>query len=77
MKPFNNGSEYRAWRAKNCAKCIKDYDWKKLPGSGINIKCRAETHLAMAYVSNGEIHEEDAKYIGLKEGWDCPHRESK
>ena len=73
MIPFSNGSEYRAWRSKNCDVCKKDYDSSKLH----NLLCSAEESVAYAYVSDGEINEPTAKFIGIKEGWDCPHREPK
>ena len=77
MKPFSNGSEYRVWRARNCDVCKKDYDWGGKPGSGINGKCFAEEKLAMAYLSDGEINEPTAKFIGINDGWYCPHRETR
>ncbi len=77
MIPFSNGSEYRAWRDKNCSVCKKKYDYTNPDGSPYNPECFAEEEIARACVSSGEINEPTYRFIGLDKGWDCPHREPK
>ena len=76
MIPFSNGSEYRAWRSKNCDVCKKDYDWGSADFHVVeNPSCSAETELTLGSGPSGEISDKAYKFIGLDKGWDCPHRE--
>lgn len=78
IRIFSSGQEYRIWRADNCSKCKKDYDWKDYPDEGKNLKCKAEEALSLACVSSGRVSKRVAMFIGWEKGkfsWGCPHFE--
>ena len=76
IRIFSSGQEFRNWRANNCDKCTKDYDWNNYPNEGMNLKCKAEEALSLACVGSGRISKRVAMFIGWEKGkfsWKCPH----
>lgn len=72
MRPFDNGTQFMAWRHRNCVRCAKQ--WNN------GYFCEIEMALDEAYITDGEITAEIAKRMQLSNyytfyTWDCPERQ--
>lgn len=61
--PFSNGSEYRAWRSRNCDTCAKDY----VEGNQDSL-CPMEEAISLASITDGKIPRDMAARVGFLEG---------
>lgn len=70
-RPFDTGTQFADWKARNCARCKKRYrdeQWH----------CDIEDNLDYACLTNGLIDVKIAKRMGYQDNaynWDCLERE--
>jgi hypothetical protein len=75
LRPFDSGSQYADWQARNCERCRK---WN--PEEADPARCDLDYALGSAYLGDGQVDVEIARRIGRRPGearytWDCPERE--
>jgi len=73
-RPFDSGSQFADWQARNCERCVK---WDE--NDADPEKCDLDYAIGSAYIGDGEVPVEIARRIGRREGearytWDCPER---
>lgn len=72
VRPFSNGTQLGAWRARNCHGCGL-WNTERFDGT-----CDLDEAIGLAYGGDGTVTEEVAQRMGFTEGpytWDCPERQ--
>jgi hypothetical protein len=74
IRPFDSGSQYADWQARNCERCAK---WD--PNDADPDKCDLDFALGSAYLTDGLVSLEIDARLGRKPNenrytWDCPER---
>jgi hypothetical protein len=72
-RPFSNGAEFVAWKARNCNRCALEWT----PADGWS--CEIERALDFAAMTGGKVDEEILVRMGQVNHannlvWDCPER---
>ena len=77
VRPFATGSQYGAWKGRNCHRCAK-YNEDKYDGA-----CEIDGALGLAYIGHGHVAADIAERMGCvliqpePYTWDCPEREAR
>jgi hypothetical protein len=69
IRPFSNGTQLGAWRARNCRNCGL---WNPERFDG---QCSIDEAIGLAYAGDGTVTEDVAQRMGYAEGLvtrDCP-----
>ena len=61
LRPFDSGTQYGAWRERNCARCQK-YNPERYDGG-----CEIDLALGLAYVGDGTVDAEMLARMGYTE----------
>lgn len=69
---FANGTQFLAWRSRNCTRCVKQWAENKY-------SCEIEKALDAAYINDGLVDRKILERMGFsmnanKYTWDCPER---
>jgi len=76
VKPFDSGTQYVEWVARNCNRCkygFTESDW---------YQCEIQYALDLAFITDGHVDRYIAEAMGWKDQvpwyytWDCPLKEA-